>query len=123
MMNIVLPGTWLMSVVTVCSAAHGQCTGWSPDMQAPSIVGDVGPMAVYQGGLDVFGHHLSGHRVFLRWDGATWTSISAVPPSNVRAAAVFDDGSGSKLFAVGEFLDPGTHIARWDGASWSSIPG
>jgi hypothetical protein len=45
--------------------------------------------------------------------------------NTVRALEVFDDGSGSTLYAGGAFLTAGgitaKHIARWDGSSWSVL--
>ncbi|GJM21369.1 MAG: hypothetical protein DHS20C15_12840 [Planctomycetota bacterium] len=48
-------------------------------------------------------------------------------PGTVRALAVFDDGSGSALYAGGRFTladgMPAAHIARWDGSQWAALPG
>jgi hypothetical protein len=66
------------------------------------------------------------------WDGATWSPlgigigpISGYP--RVRAAAVFDEGQGPRLFVAGEFFMAGglsaASIARWDGAAWSPVDG
>ncbi len=45
----------------------------------------------------------------------------------VRAFAVYNDGSGSRLYVGGEFGAAGdqvvNHIARWDGTSWSPLNG
>jgi len=65
------------------------------------------------------------------WDGSVWRShvtTSAGFSPNVFSLAVFDDGSGEALYAVGRFssLDgiPGTSmIARWNGTAWSSVGG
>jgi hypothetical protein len=38
----------------------------------------------------------------------------------VRDLAVFDDGSGPSLFAIGDFTG---RIARWDGTSWHTVGG
>jgi hypothetical protein len=43
----------------------------------------------------------------------------------VQALAVFDDGSGSALYAAGELVSAGgqaaNFIARWDGGAWSPL--
>lgn len=43
----------------------------------------------------------------------------------VLALTVFDDGTGSALYAGGRFTSAGgvpvTHVARWDGTSWSAV--
>ncbi|MBX3322948.1 MAG: hypothetical protein KF757_08155 [Phycisphaeraceae bacterium] len=66
-----------------------------------------------------------------RWDGTTWSALSGpggvgVGPAgtgDVRAFAVFDDGSGPALYVGGNFTSiagyPATTIARWDGSTWS----
>jgi hypothetical protein len=45
----------------------------------------------------------------------------------VNALAVFDDGSGSALYAVGPFISaggvPAHGIAKWDGQNWSALTG
>jgi trimeric autotransporter adhesin len=45
----------------------------------------------------------------------------------VRAFAVYNDGSGARLYVGGEFGIAGdrvvNHIARWDGTSWSPLSG
>ena len=65
------------------------------------------------------------------WDGASWSplgqGVDGLTPTinNVRALAVFDDGSGPDLYAGGGFLTAGgitaNGIARWDGLSWSAV--
>jgi hypothetical protein len=64
----------------------------------------------------------------VRWDGESWSSLGNGASGSVRAAAVFDDGTGPALYVGGVFpsMDdvPGTgRIARWDGESWSSVGG
>jgi trimeric autotransporter adhesin len=70
----------------------------------------------------------------VRWDGTQWSSVGGgvVAPSGgfsaqVRALAVFDDGSGPALFAAGYFTSAGgvaaDGFARWDGKNWSAVGG
>ena len=40
------------------------------------------------------------------------------PVGDVRAMAVYDDGSGPALYVGGSF----GHLARWDGVAWSELP-
>ena len=46
---------------------------------------------------------------------------------DVRAFAVFDDGSGPALYAGGSFTIAGgvraSHVARWDGVRWAALDG
>ena len=58
---------------------------------------------------------------------ATWDPGFAPPGCDARvlAFASFDDGSGRKLYAAGDFTVAGSvaanRVARWDGASWSPL--
>jgi hypothetical protein len=67
-----------------------------------------------------------------RWDGSAWTAIGTLsngPSQYVHGFgfATFDDGTGAKLFACGDFSTvngiPVNNIAKWDGASWSAVDG
>jgi len=63
-----------------------------------------------------------------RWDGTAWQPLgSGVENGRISALAVFDDGSGPKLWAGGNFSvaggSPAPYLAAWDGASWSVPPG
>lgn len=62
-----------------------------------------------------------------KWDGSTWSGLGSglLNPSS-RALAVWDDGSGSKLYVGGSFYQAGglpdtQRIAAWDGSTWSSL--
>jgi len=63
--------------------------------------------------------------VVASWDGAQWTSLGGVVDGEILSLAVFDDGSGAKLYAGGEFTTIGglaaARLARWDGVNWSSV--
>ena len=60
-----------------------------------------------------------------RWDGSTWEPLGTGTNRSVHAISVFDDGSGPKLYAAGDFTtaggQPANGIARWDGNSWSPV--
>lgn len=63
-----------------------------------------------------------------RWDGSAWTEVGPqFTGVNVRAMAVFDDGSGPELYVGGAFDGVGSlitnSIARWNGSSWSDVGG
>ncbi|MBS0197765.1 MAG: hypothetical protein JSR77_13505 [Planctomycetes bacterium] len=65
-------------------------------------------------------------RNIARWNGQRWAPLGAGLNNQVRALAVFDDGSGPKLYAAGDFTIAGTapaqRLARWDGTAWSACP-
>jgi hypothetical protein len=60
-----------------------------------------------------------------RWDGTSWASVGAGLDGPVFALGQFNDGSGLKLYAGGDFMTSGptavAHIARWDGTAWSAL--
>jgi hypothetical protein len=63
------------------------------------------------------------------WDGSSWSELAGGltggPFPMVSSLAVFDDGSGSALYAGGRFTlagdTPVSNIAKWDGQQWSSL--
>ena len=71
-----------------------------------------------------------------RWNGTSFspvgggmsggTTVSSVTPS-VRSLAVFDDGTGAKLYAAGNFTTAGgtacSNIAVWTGSTWQPLGG
>ncbi|MEK6702427.1 MAG: hypothetical protein AABZ53_09200 [Planctomycetota bacterium] len=61
-----------------------------------------------------------------KWNGHRWAALSTGTDRIVRALAPFDDGSGMKLYAAGDFTRAGAttaaRLARWDGANWSACP-
>jgi len=60
-----------------------------------------------------------------KWDGTQWYGLGDGLDGTVEGLAVYDDGSGFALYAVGGFEHSGTqslmHIARWDGVEWSAV--
>lgn len=65
-----------------------------------------------------------------KWDGKDWSAVGpGIKGINgpVHALIVFDDGTGTSLYAGGEFRIAGTTeawaIARWDGTLWHPLGG
>jgi hypothetical protein len=62
-----------------------------------------------------------------KWNGSRWAAVGAAssPSVDVRALAVFDDGSGPALYAAGQFSAFGglttDSIARWNGSAWAPV--
>ena len=92
------------------------------------LVGDLGAGDVlYVGGV----FHTAGGvpaRNVACWDGARWSALGTGLRGGgqvVKDLAIFDDGSGRKLYATGFFTLAGTQtvsgIARWDGTTWESL--
>jgi hypothetical protein len=64
-----------------------------------------------------------------KWDGMQWSSLSSGVDwpfgPHVGTLAVFDDGTGTALYAGGRFTTaggtPANNIAKWNGMQWSSL--
>jgi hypothetical protein len=58
-----------------------------------------------------------------RWDGTSWSALGSGVLGFLDALAVFDNGSGARLWAGGSFAQAGqvnaNNTATWDGANWS----
>jgi hypothetical protein len=68
----------------------------------------------------------------VRWNGQRWDGlgagiepVAAQPNPQVFATAVYNDGSGTKLYAAGTFASAGgvplRNIARWTGTQWERV--
>ncbi len=64
-----------------------------------------------------------------KWNGVNWSAVGTGLFGTVRDLHVFDDGSGSKLYATGSFTADGSNstpldrIAVWNGSSWQPLTG
>jgi len=119
---------------TSCSASwlptFGGAPGVAGNVYALAVFDDGSGPALHAGGSFVTAGGVAANRV-ARWNGTSWASLGsgmsgpAGYPDYVRALAVYDDGSGSALFAAGQFVTaggaPAGRIAKWDGASWSTL--
>lgn len=109
--------------------------GWSP--LARGLDGEVRAMAVFDDGsgpaLFVGGDftNASGQPAnnVAKWNGSTWSNVgggvAGSSVGNVRALAVFDDGTGAALYAGGHFTSaggsPANRIAKWTGTTWAAL--
>ena len=86
-----------------------------------------GPSLIAGGSFTDAGN--SKARRIAKWDGSSWHTLNgpggASLSSSVYALATHDDGTGSALYAGGNFtLADGfsvNRIARWDGSQWSAL--
>jgi hypothetical protein len=81
--------------------------------------------AMYAGGAFTTIAGVSASHV-AKWNGTTWSALgSGISGSYVTALSVFDDGSGTALYAGGSFNTaggtPASNVAKWNGASWSTL--
>ena len=86
--------------------------------------GGGGPTLIAGGAFTVAGAKIA------QWNGASWESMDSQMTGiadRVRALAVFDAGTGPKLYVGGDFDNAGglscNGIATWDGTSWGSVLG
>lgn len=95
---------------------------------ALAIFDDGDGPALYAGGMfQQLGGGQVGRRV-ARWRDGVWTQVGEGFDQEVRALAVFDDGSGPALYAGGKFSTSGdvtvNRLARWRGgpdAEWEPV--
>lgn len=109
------------------SEVGGGVTGEVTSLDVLSLGG--GLSLFVRGDFDYAGGSLA--RGIARWSGVAWDSLGGGLPGyywygeTVNALAVFDDGSGSEVYAAGNFTQIGSisanRIAKWDGDSWSSL--
>ncbi len=80
---------------------------------------------LYAGGDFLWAGPWQANRV-ATWNGTSWEPLGAgFDDGEVRAFAVFDDGTGPALYAAGSFTKSAgqtvNHVARWDGAAWRPL--
>jgi len=128
--------------VIMLGAANGTPTcdelAWLPTFasSAPEFFGTIKALAVFDDGngdgpaLYAGGDwYLDGTSVrdLAKWNGSFWLPLPGPPLTEVRALAVFDDGSGDgpALYVGGAFDGAvggkGPNIWRWDGTDWSVV--
>ena len=103
-------------------------SGLDEAVYALAVYDDGGGPALYAGGDFLNAGGEPANRI-AKWDGVSWSAlgdgIGGADFPFVYALAVFDDGSGSALYAGGIFTTaggvPANHIARWNGSSWSAL--
>ncbi|MFT3686899.1 MAG: GC-type dockerin domain-anchored protein [Phycisphaerales bacterium] len=106
-------------------------TSWDPDGDGPQ------PSVLVACGDFVFtnGNAFTSVSNVAMWDGTSWSPIGggyefANPnpqggggSGRVTDVKVFDDGSGPKLYACGDFIlsDAHRNLARWNGSAWEGV--
>ncbi len=110
------------------SSGVGVRLGWSQWLR-DMIVADLGagPRLFVAGNFDLAGGvEAEG---IAQFDGRRWSSLGGVSPGGWaigHGLLAWDDGTGTALYAVGEFVTmPGNvaakGVARWDGMQWSKL--
>ncbi len=102
-------------------------TGMDNKVHALAVYDDGAGPALYAGGdFQTAGGVTVNH--IAKWNPGPpgfWSPLDIGMNGGVGALAVYDDGSGPKLYAGGEFTLAGgisaNRIARWDGTHWSAV--
>ena len=94
-----------------------------------------GPARLYAAGSFEFAAPVTANNI-AGWDGLTWSDLAggvastqpgSPTPSWINDIEKFNDGSGLKLYATGQFTVAGgvaaDSIARWTGSAWQAVGG
>jgi hypothetical protein len=109
----------------LCLGSESGMFVWSGAAWVP--LGPAQELALPTAFVDLTGPRLyavSGASV-VRWAGSSWQVVGAASGSlaEVLSLAVFDDGTGQRLWATGHFTHiagiAAANVARWDGLTWS----
>ena len=103
----------------------GGLSGYS--VQALAVYDDGRGPALYAGGFFTNADGLSTSGI-ARWDGAAWEAVGGGVGGSDRAVyalEVWNDGSGTALYAGGRFSSAGgvaaKNMAKWNGTTWSAL--
>jgi hypothetical protein len=119
-----------------CVAAK-RIAKWNPNTNTWSQVGagfdngEVLALAVFQNELYAGGSFTLTNGQFVnhvvKWNGTSWVQVgnglsTSSGGGRVTSFLVFDDGSGSALYAGGDFFgSSGNYLSRWNGTTWSPL--
>src|SRR5216683_2169491 len=108
-------------------SAIGSGSGMSQLLSALTVFDNGTGPALYAGGNFSAAGSAAANYV-ARWDGIQWSALGSGVIGQfpyVSALTVFDDGSGSALYAGGGFTRAGgvvvNSIAKWNGTQWSAL--
>ena len=106
-------------------------SGTDNTVRSLAVHDDGSGQALYAGGYFTTAGGVTVNGI-ARWDGSEWSALAGPSGTGmasypVFALAEFDDGSGTALYAAGNFSAAGgvtvNNIARWDGSGWSALTG
>jgi hypothetical protein len=103
--------------------------GWPYGVATLAVHDDGSGAALYAAGFFSTAGGISASSI-ARWDGSNWSNVGDglnAAPNEVRALSVYNDGSGTKLYAGGGFTTdfgaPVDFLAKWDGSTWTGVGG
>ncbi|HZW09196.1 MAG TPA: GC-type dockerin domain-anchored protein [Phycisphaerales bacterium] len=104
-------------------------SGTDDHVYALAVFDDGAGEALFAGGAFRFADGQFSPRV-ARWNGSVWDRVGSIDDRSGRrvyALTVYDDGSGPKLYAGGDFQRADgvsvENAAAWDGEEWTKAPG
>ena len=119
---------------SVTQPVEAQCQQFDAGFATRGTNGTVAACAIFDDGqgpaLYVGGQFTAAGQVnamgVARWDGQHWQSLgSGIGAGGVNSLCVFNDGSGTALYAGGVFQSAGgvpvRNIAKWNGLTWSPV--
>lgn len=130
--ELVVAGDPVAGAASTARVARWDGTNWigmgddpGAGVRALARYDDGGGEKLYAGGyFTMVGGLVTGS--IARWDGVQWETVggSAAPNGLVEALAVYDEGAGPRLFAVGRFPKSGSPfhtVMRWDLTHWTGV--
>ncbi|HKQ47132.1 MAG TPA: immunoglobulin domain-containing protein [Phycisphaerae bacterium] len=110
-------------------------TGLGNEVRSLAVYDDGTGRALYVGGSFAFAGGLAADKI-ARWDGNAWSAVGEGFQGDnqgndefqgVRALVIHDDGTGSALYAAGNFNSSGAtpilDIAKWKDETWTPVGG
>src|SRR6266852_3430940 len=99
--------------------------GTNMPVYALTVFDDGAGPALYAGGIFSGAGDVAATKI-AKWNGTQWSALgTGIHGPYVNALAVFDDGTGTALYAGGEFIIAGdiaaNRIAKWDCTRWSVL--
>ena len=99
------------------------------EVRAITFFDDGTGSALYVAGTFTTAGGVTVNRV-AKWNGTTWSALGSgltitSGTAAVNALVVFNDGTGAKLYAGGNFNRSGSttinHVAKWTGTAWAQV--
>jgi len=96
---------------------------WTPIGTGPTVSPTALAACDFGAGPNLY---VAGGHSIQRWDGTSWTTIPTWATwyldDFTHALALYDDGSGLKLYVGGSDDGPDATLHAWNGASWAAVP-
>ncbi len=103
-------------------------SGLNQASQSAATFNDGTGNALYVGGAFSQAGGVPNTAGIARWKNAQWSEVGGGVAGSCNVLIVYDDGTGSALYAGGTFFAAGgiagtSRVARWNGTAWSELAG